>query len=177
MTRKADVVPPGFSFCLRLFTKKRGTSLYQIRLFRSPPSLGTSALKLLSSYVVSIPDRNLFLEPLLVTVLHTASCHGCPGPYPRYYLSNIQKKCPPSHIITNDIDVKAPRTLASILILAIVADSISNPILTFFLPPHHIRDFIRTVRAHGLAYHSKRRSISINSRTMRSSRSWGWDPS
>lgn len=36
MTRKADVVPPGFSFRLRLFTKKRGTSLYQIRLFRSP---------------------------------------------------------------------------------------------------------------------------------------------
>lgn len=109
MTRKADVVPPGFSFRLRLFTKKRETSLYQIRLFAPPPSLGTSALKLLSSYVDSIPDRNLFLEPLLVTVLHTASYHGCPGPYPRYYLSNIQKKCPSSHIINNDIDVKAPR--------------------------------------------------------------------
>ena len=64
MTRKADVVPPGFSFRLRLFTKKRETSLYQIRLFAPPPSLGTSALKLLSSYVDSIPNRNLFSSSL-----------------------------------------------------------------------------------------------------------------
>jgi hypothetical protein len=81
MTRKADVVPPGFSFCLRLFTKKREDNALSDKIIPLQ-SRDLGSVKLLSSYVVSIPDRNLFLEPLLVTVLHTASCHGCPGPYP-----------------------------------------------------------------------------------------------
>ena len=106
MTREADVV---LVLLALVHEKARHIALSDkiIPLLAQSRDLGS--LKLLSSYVVSIPDRNLFLEPLLVTVLHTASCHGCPGPYPRYYLSNIQEECPPSHIITNDIDVKAPR--------------------------------------------------------------------